>query len=94
MSNEYKKYAIEGMLGEDAENVEEQIDEWFFDGFDNPENLNYLPDDEVKGYEQVFDWNWSDYCKFQFEMMVQNNVKVEWIPLLMKVFPTTDKEAG
>ena len=33
MSNEWKEFAIEGMLGEDGENVEEKINEWFFDGF-------------------------------------------------------------
>jgi len=89
---EWKKFAIEGMLGQDAENVDEKIDEWFFDGFHDPKNLKYLHKDEIEGYKKFFDWDCYEYFRVQFDMMEQNNVKVEWIPIMMKVFPTTDKE--
>ena len=69
MSNEWKKFAMEGMLGEDAENVDEKIDEWFFDGFDKPENLKYLPEDEVEEYEKFFDWDCFQMCIEKFQLM-------------------------
>ena len=91
MSNDYKEYAIEGMLGEDAENVEEMINEWFFEGWDDPKNLKYLPDDEVEEYEKTFEWDCYDFCKIEFEMMVEFKIKDEWLPLIDNVFPTEDK---
>lgn len=66
----------------------------FFDGWNDPSKLNYLPKDKIESYEKVHSMDYFEYFKQMFVHLEEFKVPAsDWFrELLFPVLPTTDKE--
>jgi len=85
---DYESYTIEQM----EEEHQEYFDEIFYDGWDEKENLKYLADENVEGYEK----HYSDGCLDNYKdirlAMKLFRISENWKSFLDYVMPTEEKQ--
>ena len=85
---DYETYTIEQM----HEEHQEYFGEIFYDGWDEKENLKYLADQDVAGYEK----HYSDDCVDNYKRirlaMKLFRISESWKPFLDYVMPTEEKQ--
>ena len=86
-SIDYKTYTIDQM----REEHQQYIDEILFDGCCEKENLKYLAEDEVEGYEKYYSDDCVKNMLFIFESMNRFSIHNDWVSFLKYVVPTEDK---
>lgn len=65
----------------------------FFDGWDDPSKLNYLPKDKIESYEKVHSIDHFEYFKWIFMSLELYKIESNWFKdIFLPVLPTTDKE--
>ena len=59
------------------------VNEYFTDGWTNPVNLKYLPEDEVDTYEKFFDFDCFQMCLEIFDLMEKYDLQTHWMHNLL-----------